>query len=407
MRPQTKPGASRIGLSKGVATIAAILALLHLLNFLNYTVLSGYFDPPLTRSILLIASSLYILIRSVDHLGLHVTRSWDMYGICLLALISAVFSSDPTRTLMYAMWLTLAVYLGTELSVRVRTPDDVVAALAIVLLPVSFLVVVANLTLGPVIDNTERHFGALGSQHVDTAYAMNFVCFFLALRAVPGGSGSLPTWLKFSMWGVLAWALYQVVFGLTRSVWLGVALALVLYGFRRRFDVKTVLGTLLLAIFAAGVVGYFGIDRLLPEAVKSRMEVTEQRYESGDVDPRVDAIRWGLRTAAANPQGIGYASRDSHNSYLNILMQLGWVGFILALIAIANSALMTLRMGFGWFLFFAIGSAALLLQAFFEVQNTPGQANFMPLLLWYGLSRAQFVAGPTKVRRVRPKFVDA
>jgi hypothetical protein len=407
MRPRTKSSASRTGLSKGVATIAVILALLHLLNFLNYTFLSGYFDPPLTRSILLISSSLLIMVRSVGHLGPHVTRSWDMYGICVLALISAVFSSDPSRTLMYAMWLTLAVYLGTELSVRVRTPDDVVAALAIVLLPVSFLVVVANLTLGPVIDNTERHFGALGSQHVDTAYAMNFVCFFLAIRAVPAKSASLPAWLVSSMWIILAWAFYQVIFGLTRSVWLGVALTLVLYGFRSKFDVKTLLATLLLAIMAAGLVSFVGIGRLLPEAVKSRMEVTEQRYESGDIDPRVDSMRYGIRTALANPQGTGYATRDSHNSYLNILMQLGWAGFVLALIAIARSALMTWRMGFGWFLFFAIGSAALLLQAFFEVQNTPGQANFMPLLLWYGLSRARFVSGQTKASRVRPKFVEA
>ena len=58
-----------------------------------YADLSGYFDPPLTRSVLLVASALFILVGSAGNLGLHFRRSWDMYAICGLALLSAAFST--------------------------------------------------------------------------------------------------------------------------------------------------------------------------------------------------------------------------------------------------------------------------------------------------------------------------
>jgi hypothetical protein len=308
---------------------------------------------------------------------------------------------------MYAMWLTLAIYLGTELSVRIRTPRDVVAALAIVLLPASFFVGVVNVTLGPVVVGTGRHLGALGSAHVDTAYAMNYVCLFLALRAIPDGQAKVPNWLRLPMIALLAWALYQVVFGLTRSVWLAVFLAFMLYGLRSTLNVKTLAATLLVALAATVALSVVGLDRLLPEAVKGRIEVTEQRYESGLVDPRIRGIQGAFESSLEHPQGIGYATRDSHNSYMNILMQLGWVGFFLALIAIGRSVAMAWRMGFRWFVFFSIGCAPLLLQAFFEVQGTPGQSNFIPLLLWYALSRSIFVMQPDRRRRQLAQFVAA
>jgi hypothetical protein len=350
---------------------------------------------------------MFVLVGSTKNLGLHFKRSWDMYAICATAMLSAIFSVDGTRTLMYAMWLTLAVYLGTELSLRVRTPRDVVAAIGIVLLPASFLVGIANVTLGPVVMSTGRQFGALGSAHVDTAYAMNYVCLFLALRAMPAPDATLPRWLRLPMLALLAWALHQVVFGLTRSVWLGVLLTLFLYAFRSVLNVRTLAGTLLVAGSATIALSVIGLDRILPEAVKGRMEVTAERYESGQIDPRIHGIQSALRSAMKHPEGVGYAARDSHNSYTDILMQLGWGGFLFAVVAVARSVRMTWRMGFGWFLFFAIGCSALLLQAFFESQSLPGQANFIPLLVWYGLSRARFVQQQQQERRWRPQFVEA
>jgi hypothetical protein len=91
---------------------------------------------------------------------------------------------------------------------------------------------------------------------------------------------------------------------------------------------------------------------------------------------------------------------------MNMLMQLGWAGFLLAVVAIARSVLMAWRMGFRWFVFFSIGSAPLLLQAFFETQNTPGQANFIPLLVWYALSRSIFVVPANRTRRPPARFVE-
>lgn len=382
--------------SPGVLVVAGMLSLLHLLNFLNYTVLGGYVNPPVTRSALLIAFALAILARHSANLKFHFVRSWDMYAICLLALLSAAYSEDPARTLKYGAWLLLSVYVGTELAARIRLPNDMVASLAIVLLPASFFVAVVNVVYGPIVESTGRQFGALGSAHVDTAYAMDFICAFLALRAVPAATVPLPRWLRWATWAVLAWSAHQVVFGLTRSVWLGVALTLGLYLFRKSLNLRSLLATLaLVGVIAIGV-DYVGLQRILPEEVKGRLEITEQRIESGRIDPRLEGIQQAFGVVLKNPQGTGYAVASSHNSYMNILLNLGWVGFALALVAITRSFLMVTRAGFAWLLFFAIGSAALLLHAFFEVQTWPGQANFVPLLLWYALSRARYAEQPTK-----------
>jgi hypothetical protein len=379
----------RAVLSPGVLAASLMLSVLHLFNFLNYTVIGQFVNPPVVRSVLLVTFVAVILIRHTKNLPFHLQRSWDMYALCLLALASAAYSHDPSRTLMYGAWLILSVYAGTELAARVRRPDDLVAALCIVLIPVSILTAVVNVTLGPIVESTGRQFGALGSAHVDTAYAMNFVCLFLALRAIPVKVIELPKWLRLVMWAVLAWALYQAVFGLTRSVWLGVSLAFALYLFRRSLTLKSLLGTLGLAVLVVVVIDLIGLGRILPEEVKGRIEVTEQRIEAGYVDPRLEGIRNAYRAALDQPQGTGYAVASSHNSYMNILLNLGWIGAALAVVAIGRSMALVSRAGFGWLLFFAIGCAPLMVHAFFEVQNWPGQANFMPLLLWYALSRAR------------------
>jgi hypothetical protein len=366
------------------------LSTLHLLNFINYTTVGGYLNPPVTRSVLLIGVVLIAVLRQPGNLPFHLVRSWDAYALCGIALLSAVYSDDPARTLKYGAWLVLSVYVGTELAARIRKPDDMVAALCVVLLPASFFVAAVNVALGPVVMGTGRAFGALGSRHVDTAYAMNFICLFLALRAIPVRTVDLPTWLNWAGWGVLLWASHRAVFGLTRSVWLGVTLCVGLFVFRRSLNLRSLILTLSLVGLALIVIDYIGIDRVLPDAVKGRIEVTEQRIESGEVDPRLDGIRKAYRYAVDTPMGAGYAVASSHNSYMNVLLTVGWLGFGLAILVIMRSVMFVWRAGFQWLLFFSIGSAALLLHAFFEVQTWPGQANFVPLLLWYALSRSRF-----------------
>jgi hypothetical protein len=395
------------GFSPGVILIASMLSTLHLLNFLNYTVIGGYFDPPLARSVLLVAFSLVLVVWNTGNLRFHFERSWDVYAICALAFVSAAYSEDAAKTLKYAAWLVLSVYVGTELAARIRHPRDLVAAAAIVLLPASFLVAAVNVAVGPVVVSTGRQFGALGSAHVDTAYAMDFICLYLAMRIVPEATLRLPAWLKWAMWGVLLWAFYQAIFGLTRSVWLGVLLALGLYAFRRSLNFRSLAATLLLVLAAVAFVGFVGVDRIVPDAVEGRIEVTEQRYDSGEIDPRVEGIRRAWTSGFQHPQGTGYAFDGTHNTYMDVLIQLGWFGFLLAFVAIARSTKYVLRAGFGWFMFFAVGAMALLVHAFFEPQTTPGQANFVPLLLWYALSRARFTSEPERVSRPRYSFVGA
>lgn len=395
----------RARISPGVVPLACMLSALHLLNYLNYTFVAGYLNPPLARSVLLVAFSLYLIASSAGNLRFHFLRSWDMYLICGLAILSAAYAAYPDKTLKYAAWLTLSVYVGTELAARTRTSTDLFFALLIVLLPACFLVAVANVTLGPQVTQTGRVFGALGTRHIDSAFALDFICLFLALRAMPEKDVRLPMWLRLAMWGCLAWASYQAIFGLTRSVWLGVTLTLVLYYFRKKLTIGTLLTTLFLSVVIVVAIDFIGLNKIVPEAVQGRVEVTQQRYESGQIDPRLEGIAHALKYASANPQGAGYAMDSSHNSYMNILINLGWAGFLLAMIAVSRSMLLTFRLGFSWFIFFAIGSGALLLQAFFEVQDLPGQANFIPLLLWYAMSRSRFVRDAAPAGRRRPAFV--
>jgi hypothetical protein len=383
-----------------------MLSALHLLNFLNYTVVRGFVNPPVSRSVLLVSFALVLLIRHSRNLPFHLQRSWDMYAICFLALASAAYSLDPPRTLQYGAWLLISVYVGTELAARIRQPNDMVAALCIVLLPATFFTAIVNVTLGPVVLSTGRQFGALGSAHVDTAYAMNFICLFLALRVLPARTLELPKSLRWAMLAALAWAAYQAVFGLTRSVWLGVALALGLYYFRKFLNPRSFLLALSLGVIPVIAIDFIGVDRILPEAVKGRLEVTEQRIEAGYIDPRMEGIRGAYRAALERPQGTGYAAASSHNSYMNLLLNLGWVGAFFGLLALTRSALLVTRRGFGWLMFFAIGCGPLLLHAFFEVQTWPGQANFIPLLTWYALSRARMGASSGAPVPKRPVFVE-
>jgi hypothetical protein len=407
LTPRARAGARRRGragaldlFTPGVVPVAVMLSALHLLNFLNYTVLRGYFSPPVTRSVLLVLFALVLLVRHSKHLEFHLRRSWDMYAICFLALASAAYSLDASKTLQYGAWLLLSVYVGTELAARVRSPNDVVAVLCILLLPVSFFTAVVNVTLGPVVLSTGRQYGALGSTHVDTAYAMNFICLFLALRAMPVSTVQLPKWLRLGMWATLIWAGYQAVFGLTRSVWLGVALALGLYTFRKSLNLRSLLGTMFLVTVGLVAIEYIGLDRILPEAVKGRIEVTEQRVEAGYIDPRIEGIQEAYRSALARPQGTGYAVASSHNSYMNLLLNLGWLGAFLAFVAIFRSYSMVARAGFGWLLFFAIGSGPLLVHAFFEVQTWPGAGQLHPVA---HMVRAQ----PVPVRPAVPAAAQA
>jgi hypothetical protein len=390
-----------------VIWIAVALSLLHLLNFVNYTTLAGQFNPPLTRSVLLVFTAFIVLLYGTRNLSLHITRAWDMYAICAIALVSAAWSDVPLLTLQYSGWLLLAVYVGTELSLRIRSPADVVFALSMVIIPAAFLVALVNLTMGPVVVHTGRHFGALGSRHIDSAYAMNFICLCFALWAMPVRTFSAPATLKVAMLATLVWSFYQAVVGLTRSVWLGVAMTLALYAFRARLNLRTI-GLAMFGVFLVAVVlSFVDFGGAMSDAVKGRLEITEERYESGSVDPRIEVMLMAFKTIWRNPQGIGYAVGNSHNSYVNILLQIGWPGFIFALIAMLRSAFMVRRMGFGWLMFFAIGSSALLLHAFFEVQNFPGQANFVPLLAWYAVSRARFLPRESlKIRQPLARFVE-
>jgi hypothetical protein len=388
--------------SRGVLPVAAMLSFLHLLNFLNYTEIARYFDPPTTRSVLLVAFALVVMVRHAEHLKIHLAKSWDVYAFCALALVSAAYSDDPTRTLKYGLWLLLSVYVGMELSVRVKTANDLAMALLVVLLPASILVAAVNVTLGPVVIGTGRQFGALGSTHVDTNYAMNFICLYLALRVLPNRSLPVPPVVGWIMWAVLAWAVYQAIFGLTRSVWLGVIASFCLYLFRQSFSIRSLLAVIGGGTLFTVAITFVGLDRVLPEAVKGRLEVTESRIESGMIDPRIEGIKRAWRTASEHPQGTGYAVDNSHNSYMNVLLNLGWAGAILGVVIAWRTGRLVAKGGIRWLLFFSIGAVPLLMHAFFEVQNWPGQANFVPLLTWIALARATLMSNLGRPRSLAP-----
>ena len=293
---------------------------------------------------------------------------------------------------MYAMWLTLAVYLGTELSLRVRTPRDVRRSARDRAVAGSFLVA-SQTDAGA---GGREHRAALRCAriaHVDTAYAMNYVCLFLALRAMPAPEARCP-WLVCRCSALLAWALYQVVFGLdtVRVAWcVADAPALRIPQHVERQDAGRDTSGRWAAAVALSVLALTA----LPEAVKG-----SYRGDGGALRVRADRPPHSRHSIGApsprwRPAGHRLCdARDSHNSYMNILMQLGWVGFLLALIAIARSVLMTWRMGFSGSCSSASGARRCCFRHSSRVQNTPGQANFIPLLVWYALSRCALCRPP-------------
>ena len=144
----------------------------------------------------------------------------------------------------------------------------------------------------------------------------------------------------------------------------------------------------------------FGFDVSVPESIEGRVEQTFQRYESGNIDARVLKFEQGLELFNEKPMiGYGYNSgRVAHNSYLNILIDTGIVGFVICLFVFIRSAMILKNAGRKCRMLFLIGAGGLLVHAIFESQNTPGQASFIPLLTWLALTRSRYVLGVAKSR---------
>jgi len=90
---------------------------------------------------------------------------------------------------------------------------------------------------------------------------------------------------------------------------------------------------------------------------------------------------------------------------MDLLVAVGYPGFLLFFVVLARSAMIVYRCGRLYIGFFAIGALGLLMQAFFETQATAGQLNFLPLILWYAMTRSPLIlsqAGPSRRKAVSP-----
>jgi O-antigen ligase len=384
-------------ISRAVFTLASAIGSLQLFNFLNYSNLREFADFPVIRAGALITLTAVLFLAGARHLlSYHLSRQWDIYLFCFICLATTAISVQPSQTLMYGTWLILSCYATLELGRRVETIQELQAVLLIVIVPTAAVSFVIYLLFGPTVLHTGRVFGGLGTGHVDVAIVLDFSLVLLAIYSLKGDRLVVPRILRWLALPLIAYSGYLIVFGLTRSVWLSFAISVFLFlatSVRRAAIAGVAIVISVLVLEAAGLAAV----GLLPDAVKGRIELTQKRAESGEIDPRLHGWRFAMETVTAHPEGYGYAAGiKTHNSYFDVLVGAGLAGFAVMLLVIGRSAHNCSRLPAPYFRFFLIGAGGLLTHAIFEVQSTPGQANFLPLVTWLAMTRSAFVLSQQK-----------
>ena len=385
--------------SRTVVLLAGAMASLHLMNFLNYSSIRYFADFPLIRAGLLITLTAILVLSSSRHVfGYHLTRNWDIYAFCLICFATIAVSIEPGETLKYSIWLLLSCYAGLELGRQVKTFQELQTALLIVVAPATLASLAAYVTVGPATQATGRVFGGLGTAHVDVTLVLDFSLLLLAIYSLKAERVAVPRLIRLLALPLIPYSAYLIVFGLTRSVWLSFTLGLFLFLATSVKRAVIAAFAVLVATLIIDVAGLAPIG-LVPDAVKGRIEVTEKRADAGEIDPRLRGWRVALETVTERPEGYGYgAGAKTHNTYFDILVATGVAGFTVMLFVILRSARLCSRMPPHYYRFFLIGSAPLLVHAIFEMQSTPGQANFIPLLTWLAMTRSTFVTSLAKKR---------
>jgi len=395
-------------LGKSTYLLIFSISVIHLLNYLNYSTVADVINIPMLRAVLLSTVFAWILFTKFSSVfNYHLKNNFDLYAFSLLALFSSIYSRQADSTLLYSAWLFIAIYLSLELSSRLSTFREIQFVLLVVIYPAVVVSGLSNLVFGPEVISTGRLFGALGTHHVDAALALDAILVFLALRSVQSNSFNLKSLTGALLVITLFYSVYFAIFALTRSVWLGILVGLVSFSVSSKQNMKlgirmvTVLGVLIMSLAV-----FSDFELSLPVSVEDRVKLTIERYESGVVDARIVHLERGYELIAKQPLlGYGYYSGlRAHNSYVNILIDTGFLGFSILLVAFIRSVAILRRAGSRCLMFFLIGAGGLMVQAVFESQSTPGQANFVPMLLWFVLTRSQFVSD---LARGRSQFSDA
>lgn len=396
---RTKPSSRRS--TKTLLLIAGAVSLLHVANFLNYSVLRFWVDFTIARPAILIVLFFCLLPGGLRYLGrYHFRFNAGIYAFCALCFATVVLSGARLETLKYSIWLLLSVFVVLELSRRVTTVEELKRVLFIVLAPALLLSAAFNIIFGAQVLQTGRVYGALGTIHSDAALALDFMLLLFAARLVRSPGLRPSRSVRLLGWFLFFYAGYVIVFALTRSVWLGTTLGAAIYVLMAsRVSERTILGvTLLLAVFSTLALVVDPGD-FVPQSVQDRIALTERRVESGVIDPRIVGIKMGFDLSLEQPQGFGYAAGvRTHNTYMDILVAVGYPGMLIFLAVIARSMFIVARRGRQYLGFFAVGALGLLIHAFFETQTTAGQINFLPLLLWYGMSRSRLILTRTGKR---------
>lgn len=385
-------GLTSLTKDKGWYLLGSTLAALHLLNYLNYSTLRFLAPFPEIRAALVVSLGVGTILLNCPYIiKYHVRENYDVYVFVLYCFLSVIFSVDKYETLKYSAWLILSVYLALETGRRVRIPQQSATVLLGVVLPTTIVAAALFAVMGAQVEHTGRVFGALGTTHINSFVAMEYLLIL-------GASAFLPPALKKRTWLMIGlslllvvWAIYMSIFGLTRSVWVCLLLAMLLFSWFSRISFwkkLLIMVCLSLLLISLGVL-MGGYSRLIPHSVERRLELTKERYEYGEIDGRVRGAEWGLRAALARPWGYGYAHGEkAHNSYINILLDTGFVGLFLFLAVLGRSVWKVIKADGCFVPFFLIGAGPLAVHAFFETQNLPGQGSFYVIAIWLALTRS-------------------